>query len=249
MNYKSIGELGQNCVIGELSKYGLGIAFLLSDNYPFDFIIIAGDKLFKAQVKTSTDIRCDNSSISFGLSSSNWYKGTKSAYTRKDCDVIICYDLVNHISYLLNISDFENKSSITIRYKKSKNNQSKTVKWYEDYILSAKRIKEIFDFDAPDLKIYYSYKEKYELVCKRCGKTFLSTYKRNSYCSSKCRGEEHRKVNNRPSKEDLIELIKNNTIVKIGKIYNISDNAVRKWAKNYGVNIKEIKSTPLYSTE
>jgi protein-arginine kinase activator protein McsA len=248
MNYKSIGELGQNCVIGELSKYGLGISFLLSDNYPFDFIVIAGKKLFKVQVKTSTKNK-EEEYVDFNLTSSNWYKGTTTKYTKDDCDIIICYDLVNHNSFLLAPKDFENRRSFTIRYKKSKNNQSKTVNWYEDYILSAKRIKEIFDFDAPDLKIYYSYKEKYELVCKKCGKTFLSAYKRNSYCGSKCRGEEHRKVNNRPSKEDLIELIKNNTIVKIGKIYNISDNAVRKWAKNYGVNIKEIKSTPLYSTE
>ena len=63
MNYKTIGELGQNCAIGELSKYGLGIAPVLSDNYPFEFIIIADDKLFKAQVKTSTVSNDNNVAI------------------------------------------------------------------------------------------------------------------------------------------------------------------------------------------
>jgi 5-methylcytosine-specific restriction endonuclease McrA len=36
-----------------------------------------------------------------------------------------------------------------------------------------------------------------------------------------------------PSKEELSELLKNNSFVNVGKMYKVSDNAVRKWAKKY----------------
>lgn len=37
----------------------------------------------------------------------------------------------------------------------------------------------------------------------------------------------------RPSYEQLIEDLKNNTYVKVGKKYNVSDNCIRKWIKMY----------------
>jgi len=51
-------------------------------------------------------------------------------------------------------------------------------------------------------------------------------------CSQKAR----RRVE-RPSLEVLAEEIKNSTWVSLGKKYGVSDNAVRKWAKGYGINI------------
>lgn len=35
----------------------------------------------------------------------------------------------------------------------------------------------------------------------------------------------------RPTKEHLIDLIKENSYVAVGKMYNVSDNAIRKWLK------------------
>lgn len=37
----------------------------------------------------------------------------------------------------------------------------------------------------------------------------------------------------RPSKEELQDMLRKETFVAIGKKYNVSDNAVRKWAKKY----------------
>ncbi len=43
-------------------------------------------------------------------------------------------------------------------------------------------------------------------------------------------------VNNHPSKETLINLFKEyKNFVQIGKLYNVSDNAIRKWFKRYGL--------------
>jgi len=41
----------------------------------------------------------------------------------------------------------------------------------------------------------------------------------------------------RPEKEILEKEMKTNTMVSLGKKYGVSDNAVRKWCKNYGINL------------
>ena len=49
-----------------------------------------------------------------------------------------------------------------------------------------------------------------------------------------CHSFTTRKVE-RPTKEELILLIQENTWRDIGKSFGVSDNAVRKWAKNYNI--------------
>lgn len=44
-----------------------------------------------------------------------------------------------------------------------------------------------------------------------------------------------RKVENRPTREELKQLIRTKTFVEIGKMFNISDNAVRKWCNSYNL--------------
>ncbi len=236
MNYKSIGEMGQNCVIGELSKYCIGVALVLSDNYPFEMIAIAGEKLFKIQVKTSTSNK-NGEYVTFSLTSNNWLQGTTKKYSSKDCDVIILYDLVIHKCFILSSKEFENRNSFNIRYKTAKNNQQK-VNWFKDYLISNKRIKEVFAFDVPDIKQNFSTFEKitkkYDLICQICEKEFKATYKNAKYCSSKCRGVAQQRVE-RPSKEELKNLIETTSYLQIGKKYGVSDNAIRKWVKNYGL--------------
>ena len=47
-----------------------------------------------------------------------------------------------------------------------------------------------------------------------------------------------RKIENRPSIEELKSLLTENSFVSVGKMYGISDSAVRKWVKSYGLKIK-----------
>jgi predicted nucleic acid-binding Zn ribbon protein len=67
--------------------------------------------------------------------------------------------------------------------------------------------------------------------CLVCG---IDTYN-NKYCSDKCCKLAKRKVN-RPDKEKLIELLKINNWTQTAKIFGVSDNAVRKWAKQYNID-------------
>lgn len=68
--------------------------------------------------------------------------------------------------------------------------------------------------------------------CSRCAETLQG--KQQSFCSETCYNMCNRKVE-RPSKTQLECDIQNMSLVKIGTKYGVSDNAVRKWMKVYGI--------------
>jgi len=72
-------------------------------------------------------------------------------------------------------------------------------------------------------------------ICKKC-KRPLST-KDAEYCQT-CIHEFQRKCE-WPSREELKNLIRSMPFLQIGKKYNVSDNAVRKWCLNYGLPSKK----------
>ena len=76
-------------------------------------------------------------------------------------------------------------------------------------------------------------------ICKKCSRP-LST-KDAEYCQT-CIHEFQRKCE-WPSRDELKKLIRSTPFLQIGKKYNVSDNAVRKWCLNYGLpsKKKEIK--------
>lgn len=54
------------------------------------------------------------------------------------------------------------------------------------------------------------------------------------YCSIICAASAKRKVV-RPSRDKLANLIETTPFTKIGEMFGVSDNAIRKWAKCYGL--------------
>jgi hypothetical protein len=48
-----------------------------------------------------------------------------------------------------------------------------------------------------------------------------------------------RKCKNRPSKEELIKLIKTNSMCEVGRMFGVSDNAVRRWCAYYKFDYKK----------
>jgi len=54
----------------------------------------------------------------------------------------------------------------------------------------------------------------------------------NKFCSQKCFHDKNRKVQ-RPSKKELETLLEKNNYTQIGKMFGVSDNAIRKWKKSY----------------
>jgi Zn finger protein HypA/HybF involved in hydrogenase expression len=67
-----------------------------------------------------------------------------------------------------------------------------------------------------------------------CGQIKLSSSKKCSTCNNTSEKPLIRKVD-RPSKEELLELLWSQSTLSLGKVYGVSDNAIRKWAKTYGI--------------
>lgn len=235
MNTKTLGDIGQNCVIGHLARYGIGTAVVISDNYPFDFIAIAETKLFKVQVKTSSQHQ--GCSVIFPLNTNNWRQSTSQSYSGEDCDVIACYDITTDTVFLLKPMDFEGKKTFNIRLEASKNNQQANAHKSDDFVLSPQRIKDVFGIEPVDLNASFTdpiVPTQYNHKCEVCGKEFVNSSKNCKRCSNKCYGISQRRVE-RPNKDQLEEEIKNMSWLSLGQKYNVSDNAVRKWAKQYGL--------------
>lgn len=72
--------------------------------------------------------------------------------------------------------------------------------------------------------------------CKLCNKKTTN----NALRCRECYNVVSRKAE-RPTKEELEEMINSMSWTAIGRKYNVSDNAVRKWAKYYGITWKKKK--------
>lgn len=80
--------------------------------------------------------------------------------------------------------------------------------------------------------------------CEYCGKELEGTARRNKYCSQEC---AHRANGSR--RPDVLTLLKDfkelKSFVQVGRKYGVTDNAVRKWCKLYGILDKvKVQSRP-----
>lgn len=76
-----------------------------------------------------------------------------------------------------------------------------------------------------------------EKQCVICGNTFKivkSKSKIRKCCSKKCKYANSRKVV-RPTKKELVDLLKTMSWTALGKKYKVSDNCVKNWAKDYKI--------------
>jgi len=82
-----------------------------------------------------------------------------------------------------------------------------------------------------------------ERACALCGTAFRPKYPRHRYCSQQC-GTRAPKPNRgipnpagrrvtRPPYDDLLREIAETSYVAVGRRHGVSDNAVRKWVRQY----------------
>lgn len=80
-------------------------------------------------------------------------------------------------------------------------------------------------------------KSNIQLKCLQCNKNITNRNK-SGYCN-KCSHILQYKVEH-PSKQKLIEELKESNLYALGKKYGLSDNAIRKWMKNYNIPTKKV---------
>jgi len=74
-------------------------------------------------------------------------------------------------------------------------------------------------------------------TCPSCGDTFesaISGHLSKTYCSVQCAGVANRKVE-RPAVGQLAAEIETTSWCALGRKYGVTDNAIRKWARAYGL--------------
>ena len=101
-----------------------------------------------------------------------------------------------------------------------------------EYSFNEKRAQELIE--EKQRKIYR---------CERCGVEI--THKAN--LCTECASLASRKVD-RPSREDLKNLIREKPFTHIAKDYSVTDNAIRKWCDSYGLPSKK-KEINVFSDE
>lgn len=72
-----------------------------------------------------------------------------------------------------------------------------------------------------------------DIECPYCHKTFHQKHPEQKYCSTECASKAH---SHNITKENLLEqIIKlDGNFTQIGKVFGITDNAIRKWCKKFG---------------
>ena len=91
---------------------------------------------------------------------------------------------------------------------------------------------------------YKGRKNKQSNYCIDCGKEIALKSTRCPKCSAKQNRIYKVDKEIRPSKEELFDLIQTKPFTEIGRMYGVSDNAIRKWCKNMGLphTKKDLKS-------
>jgi hypothetical protein len=78
------------------------------------------------------------------------------------------------------------------------------------------------------------YKPWLKKTCECCSKEFETKLENQKFCSISCNALSQRKVT-RPTKEVLKELMETTSWTQLGRMFKVSDNGIRKWAKSYGL--------------
>ena len=160
-------------------------------------------------------------------SNKNRIKGATTYLTSKKGTVVTNYEICDFEYYALYLPDISecvyipNVGTTTISVRSTLPNcYNKELIWWEDYKLPIQTeliYRQSTDIN-PDFKVTINHKvPKYTT----------------------------RKVKNRPTKEELQTLIDTTPYVKIGEMYGVSDNAIRKWAKSYGILRNKLKRNRL----
>lgn len=75
-------------------------------------------------------------------------------------------------------------------------------------------------------------------ICEFCKQEFRKKKRSRKFCSRKCANQiicpnnALRHLKDRPSKQELLNLLKDLSYLKVAKLYNVSDNTIRKWLKS-----------------
>lgn len=206
----------------------------------YDILVDIGFDILRIQCKKS-HWEDNKGSISFQSCSqtTNTQKTTRHKYTSDQIDYFAtCWE--DNV-YLIPVDECSTSKSLRIAPKTEKTPPNVTMA--EDYLVE-KVLGHLSRYKEED------FEEQVPIKIRNCGISATyncivcgaPVYKPNNKCI-KCARIASRKVQNRPSREELKQLIRENTFMELGRKYSVTDNTVRKWCDSYSLPRKstEIK--------
>ena len=240
---KEKGRAGLSIAIGYYGSKGYTVSVPLNDTQDYDLIVDDGNKLQKVQVKCTGYVN-EYGVYSASMKSCGGTKGTVYK-TIQDTDVDIVFIFcTNGWMFEIPKDEIKNKSQLSLSIKDSPyaKNMSKYLVTFETTDPETTMIK----VKEPKRKerLYNSEPLKPKNHCIDCGKEIGSRAVRcrdcnNKYLKEKTEWTEETR-GNRPSKEELSDLIKTKPFTTIGKMFGVTSNSVRRWCKKYNLPYKKI---------
>lgn len=244
MNSKDKGNIGEAMALTAFTERGIQVSIPFGDNARYDLIAEFNGKLNKIQVKYCNQKISENNSISCPCASSANHTTNKHYSTyENDIDYFVFYLVEWNEILIVPIEKVKGKKTLAFRKDKPANNQS-SVNYIYDYTFE-----KFFEGKNNHYKVEKdpeerSQKEKTNL-CIDCKKPISNNGTRCLSCAAKL---QPRKVENRPNREELKNLIRTTPFIKIGEQFGVSDNTIRKWCVGYSLP-KKVSDIKAYSDE
>jgi len=232
MDYtKSVGNVVELQCLSKFIEMGFECSIPYGDSSKYDFIADLGKGEFiRIQCKSAVNPSNkkgekdeDSIMIYCVAQTTNTQKTVRHKYTKDDIDYFATY--YNNNVYLIPVE--ECSTAKTLRFAPPKNgnlNYNKAENYLIEIVLKDKQNER---FLLQKLNKEENKKEIKQFYCIQCGEN--EVYEEGNICVE-CTHLNARTVA-RPSREELKDLIRNESFVSLGRKYNVSDNAIKKWCK------------------
>ena len=194
----------------ELLRYGFDISIPNYNSSKYDLIADTGNELLRIQVKKS--ISNSFSSFTFQCTTQNARSTDKAKHKYTNDEIDYFATVWKDKVYLVPVDETSTQ---------------KTISFTDDTYL-AQNI--LFQYTRLSDEELYNSTHEGKFYCQDCG----CEISHNAIRCIPCNNKLLRKTE-RPEREELKKLIRSKSFVEIGRMYNVTDNAIRKWCDSYNL--------------
>lgn len=232
MNGKTVGDIGEVRVLFEFIKLGISVFLPYGENTKKDIIAEFNGKLNKIQIKTVSLLNDNEVSYTVSLKNTSLRSDGKhivSIPSKEDIDYYAIYCLERERPLLIPFSLVEGQTSVTIRFDNT--NYQNSIYEQDFFFEKVTKNEEIIKL------IQKKYSNRVKNFCIDCGNPISKDATRCKKCANSYnRNRSISKLEkNNITREELKEMIRTESFLSIGKRFEVSDNAIRKWCVRYNL--------------